>query len=99
MSYVDPNAKESTSLMVKFVNSEFLNPVVDETMLLDIFSKFAQVKDIRLIRDKYNPEKYRNFVFVEYFAISDAERVISTVKRNPMKINGERVYITFSKSK
>lgn len=134
--------------MVKFVESEFLNPSVDETMLLDIFAKFGQVKDIRLIRDKYgmkilslklilflphllqawfilwNPsfhylevntfnidsfkfsrkgknagipepdqpaDKFRNFVFVEYFSINDAENVINTVKRTPMKIANEKV--------
>jgi RNA recognition motif-containing protein len=92
-------SKESTSLMVKFVNSEYLNPEVDDTILLDIFSKFAQVRDIRLIRDKYQPEKYRNFVFVEYFTIEDAVKVINAVKKDPMKINDERVYITFSKTK
>ena len=85
--------------MIKFVNTEFLTPGVDETTIFDIFSGFAQVKDIRLIRDKFEPEKFRNFVFVEYYTIADAEKVISTVKRNPMKINGERVFITYSKLK
>ena len=62
------------------MNSEFLTPGIDETTIFDIFSGFAQVKDIRLIRDKFEPEKFRNFIFVEYYSIQDAEKVISTVK-------------------
>ena len=93
------NTKETTSLMVKFNQSEFLNPEINDTILLDIFSKFAQVKDIRLIRDRFDPESYRNFVFVEYFTVEDAAKVISHAKKESIRILGERVYVTFSKSK
>lgn len=51
--------------MVRFVENEFLSPEVNETMILDAFSDFAQVKDIRFIKDKHQPEFFRNFVFVE----------------------------------
>ena len=93
------NAKETTSLMVKFVQSEFLNPEIDDTILLDIFSKFADIKDIRLIRDKFEPDKYRNFVFVEFFSIEDAQKVVEMAKKDPIRIMEERVFITYSKSK
>ena len=83
--------------MVKFIHNEYLSPEVNETMIFDKFSEFAQVKDIRLIRDKFQPDKMRNFVFVEFYTIDDAEKVISAAKRNPMRVNNERVYITFSK--
>lgn len=65
---------------------------------METFSKYAQVKDIRMIKDKFNGS-WRDFAFVEFFTIEDANMVMSTVKKDPLKINGVQVFVTYSRLK
>lgn len=64
--------------------------------LLEIFSQFAQVKDIRMIRDKISAE-LKDFAFVEYFTVEEATYAMNQIKKNPIKIKNQVIYCTFSK--
>jgi RNA-binding protein 5/10 len=64
--------------------------------LLDIFSQYAQVKDIRMIRDRMTGE-LKDFAFIEFFTLDEANYVLAEIKRNPLRINDESVNITYSK--
>jgi RNA-binding protein 5/10 len=64
--------------------------------LLEAFSQYGQVKDIRLICDKISGEP-KDFAFVEYFTIEEATIALGQIKRNPVKIRNNPLYVTFSK--
>ena len=63
---------------------------------MEIFSQYAQVKDIRMIRDKLSAE-LKDFAFVEYFTVEEATYAINQIKKNPIKIKNQIIYCTFSK--
>lgn len=64
--------------------------------LLEIFGQYAQVKDIRMISDKISCEP-KDFAFVEYYTIDEATIALNQIKRNPIKIRNNQIYVTFSK--
>jgi RNA-binding protein 5/10 len=64
--------------------------------LLDLFSQIAQVKDIRMIRDRISGE-IKDFAFIEFFTLDEANYVLAEMKRNPLSIKGKPVNITYSK--
>jgi hypothetical protein len=39
----------------------------------------------------------RDFAFVDYFTVEEAAMVINSLKRNPMKIRGMPINVTYSK--
>ena len=61
-------------------------------------NKIAQVKDIRMLKDKESGEK-REFAFVEYHSVEDSKKVVDFAKREGVVIKGERVFVSFSKFK
>lgn len=65
---------------------------------MDTFSKYAQIKDIRTIKDKQG-DQYRDFAFIEFHSIEDATYVIERAKQDRVKIRGQPVYLAFSKFK
>ena len=73
-------------------------PECDDTLLLEAFSKFAQVKDIRMIKDK-NTGELRDFAFVEFFTLQDAAHVIACTQKDPLVFHGQTVHVTYSKVK
>ncbi len=67
--------------------------------MLDLFGKYAPVKDIRMIKNK-STGLMRDFVFVEFFTIDEAERVLKKTQNNPeFQIQGQFVSVAFSKSR
>jgi RNA-binding protein 5/10 len=48
---------------------------VNETTLLDIFNKYATVRDIRLVKNK-STGLQRDFAFIEFYTIEEAETVL-----------------------
>jgi len=73
-------------------------PECDDTILLEAFSKYAQVKDIRMIRDKTTGE-LRDFAFIEFFTLKDAGYVMACTKREPLILKGKIAHVTYSKVK
>jgi RNA-binding protein 5/10 len=65
---------------------------------LEVFSKFAQVKDIRMIKDRMTYEK-RDFAFVEYFTLEDATKVVELSKKSVIQLKGHSLFVTFSRIK
>jgi RNA recognition motif-containing protein len=48
---------------------------------MDTFSQYAQIKDIRMIKDKSGGNgEYRDFAFIEFFTIEDATFVLERSK-------------------
>ncbi len=39
----------------------------------------------------------KDFAFVEYFSIEESTMALNQIKRNPVKIRGNPVFVTFSK--
>jgi len=52
---------------------------------MDVFSQFAQVKDISVIKDPKqtggNPNLYKDFAFIELFTIDDSTYVLEMAKQ------------------
>jgi RNA-binding protein 5/10 len=64
--------------------------------LLEIFTQYAQVKDIRMIRDRITAE-LKDFAFVEYFTVEEAEIAMDAIRRTPIRIRNYPLFVTFSK--
>lgn len=63
---------------------------------MEAFGQYAQVKDVRLIRDKITGEQ-KDFAFVEYFSIDEATFALDQIKKIPVKIRNNPIFATFSK--
>ncbi len=88
------NAQPATSIMVR-------GDVVrecDDTILLEGFSKYAQVKDIRMIRNRHTGA-LRDFAFIEFFSLEDSAKVMNGIKKEPLMFKGQPVRVTYSKTK
>jgi RNA recognition motif-containing protein len=57
---------------------------------MDSFSQYAQVRDIRMIKDRNNTstEQYRDYGFIEFFSVEDATFVLERSKQDRLKIKG-----------
>jgi RNA recognition motif-containing protein len=51
-----------------------------------------------MIRDRITGE-LKDFAFIEFFTLDEANYVMAEIKRNPLKINNQPVNITYSKIK
>lgn len=65
---------------------------------METFSAYGQVKDIRMAKDKLT-NQLRDYAFIEYFSIEEASKALDEIKRNPLKIRGCQLYVTYSKIK
>ncbi len=65
---------------------------------MDTFCEYAQIKDIRLIKDKEG-DLYRDFAFIEFHSVEDATFVLERAKQDRVKIRGVPVYLSYSKFK
>ena len=68
---------------------------------MDSFSQYAQVKDIRMIKDRNNSssESYRDYGFIEFFSVEDATFVLDRSKQDRLKIKGQQISVSFSRFK
>lgn len=39
----------------------------------------------------------KDFAFIEYYTIEESSMALAQIKRNPVKIRGNHVFVTFSK--
>jgi hypothetical protein len=51
-----------------------------------------------LICEKVSGEP-KDFAFVEYYTIEESTMALNQIKKNPLKIRGNPVFVTFSKIK
>ncbi|CDW85037.1 rna binding motif protein [Stylonychia lemnae] len=80
-------------------------------MLIDAFQQFAQVKDVRMIKEKHDAHhnmsssgpssapQNKDFAFVEFFSVEDATMVLEQAKHEKLRIKGQLVYLSYSKFK
>lgn len=67
---------------------------------MDTFCQYAQIKDIRLIKDKEGGgDQYRDFAFIELHSVEDATFVLERAKQDRVKIKGVPVFLVYSKFK
>lgn len=71
---------------------------VTESQLLDLFNKYAPVKDIRLVKNR-NTGNMKDFAFVEFFTPEEAERVVKMTQGPDFRVNGQPVTISLSRTK
>lgn len=91
-------SNQNTSLMIK------AKAIAEstESEILDIFSPIASVKDIRLVKNKAPKDprmkEQKDFAFVEFYSVEDAENVFRYVTQNEVKLHGDTLIIQYSRS-
>ena len=53
--------------------------MINLSQIMDTFCEYAQIKDIRLIKDK-DGDFYRDFAFIEFHSVEDATFVLERAK-------------------
>ncbi|EGR30144.1 hypothetical protein IMG5_140420 [Ichthyophthirius multifiliis] len=81
-----PLNEVNTSLMVRGNIIQYIT----ESHLIDSFEPYAKIKDVRLVKNKQNGQQ-RDFAFVEFYTLEDAERVLSQTSGLDFKVGGEHV--------
>ena len=58
--------------------------------MLDLFSPFGQIKDVRMIRDKNSVhELYKSYAFVEFFELEDAKKALEAINKGEISLREE----------
>jgi RNA recognition motif-containing protein len=70
---------------------------IDESLVIDHFSAFAPVKDIRMVRNRAT-KRNKDFAFIEFHTQEEAELVIRTLGAETT-IHGQPILLSFSKAK
>jgi RNA recognition motif. (a.k.a. RRM, RBD, or RNP domain) len=65
---------------------------------MDTFSQYAQIKDIRLIKEK-SGDSLRDFAFIELYTVEDSAFVLERSRQDRVKIKGQQVFLSYSKFK
>ncbi|CAK83514.1 unnamed protein product (macronuclear) [Paramecium tetraurelia] len=88
----------NTSLMIK---AKSIADATDSD-ILDIFAPLAAVKDIRLVKNKVPKDprmkEQKDFAFVEFFSVEDAENVYRYVTQNEVRLHGDQLIIQYSRN-
>ena len=69
-----------------------------ETELFNVFSKFGEIKDIRLVKDKITVEN-KDFAFVEFYTLDEAKGCIDRTIKDKLLLNNMEVAVDFSKNR
>ena len=60
---------------------------VEEQVLLDIFEKYASVKDIRMIKNRMTGQ-YKDFAFIEFYSADEAAIALKNSTTADFRIEG-----------
>ncbi|XP_039002954.1 SUPPRESSOR OF ABI3-5-like isoform X2 [Hibiscus syriacus] len=74
-----------------------LDENADEEMLRYEFSKYAPIKDIRLVRDKFT-QVSRGFAFVHFHSVGDATKALDATNGTTLEKNGQILRVAYAKS-
>ncbi|KAJ7565701.1 hypothetical protein O6H91_02G071800 [Diphasiastrum complanatum] len=74
-----------------------LDENVDEQILRFEFSKYAPIKDLRLVRDKFTHVS-RGFAFVHFHSVEDAFKALEASNGKTIEKNGQVLKVLFAKS-
>jgi RNA-binding protein 5/10 len=70
---------------------------VDEENLRSEFSKYAPIKDLRLVRDKFT-QASRGFAFVHFNSVQEAAKALEASNGTALEKNGQLLRVAFAKS-
>ncbi|GMJ01355.1 suppressor of abi3-5 [Hibiscus trionum] len=74
-----------------------LDENADEEMLRYEFSKYAPIKDLRLVRDKFTHVS-RGFGFVHFHSVGDATKALEATNGTTLEKNGQILRVAYAKS-
>ncbi|KAI5063378.1 hypothetical protein GOP47_0021925 [Adiantum capillus-veneris] len=74
-----------------------LDEHVNEDMLHAEFSKYAPLKDLRLVRDKFTHVS-RGFAFVHFHSVDEAAAALEATNNTALENNGQLLRVAFAKS-
>lgn len=74
-----------------------LDEHVNEDMLHAEFSKYAPLKDLRLVRDKFTHVP-RGFAFVHFHSVEEAATALEATNGTALEKNGQLLRVAFAKS-
>uniref|UniRef100_A0A1J3K961 RNA-binding protein 5 n=1 Tax=Noccaea caerulescens TaxID=107243 RepID=A0A1J3K961_NOCCA len=74
-----------------------LDEDADEGMLRYEFSKYAPIKDLRLVRDKFTHVS-RGFAFVHFCSVEDATKALEATNGTTLEKNGKILRVAYAKS-
>ena len=59
--------------------------------MLDLFSPFGQIKDVRMIKDKnsLNEAMYKSYAFVEFFELENAKKALQAMNKGEISLRNE----------
>lgn len=95
------NDEENTkaTIMIKgSIISLIEKETVIDSQIFEVFSRFAEVKDVRNVRDRHTGN-YRDIAFIEFLSTSDADLVVNIHETSPITIDGCPLLITKSKKR
>ena len=65
--------------------------------MLDLFSPYGQIKDVRMIKDKNSVnDLYKNYAFVEFFDLEDAKKALTALGKGEIKLREETLNGNYS---
>ncbi|XP_024357474.1 SUPPRESSOR OF ABI3-5 isoform X4 [Physcomitrium patens] len=74
-----------------------LDETVDEESLHCEFSKYAPIKDLRLVRDKFTNIS-RGFAFIYFYSVEDAAKALDSTNGVALNKNGQVLRVAFARS-
>ncbi|PKA61661.1 Glycine-rich RNA-binding protein 3, mitochondrial [Apostasia shenzhenica] len=74
-----------------------LDENADEDMLRYEFSKYAPIKDLRLVRDKFTHVS-RGFAFLHFHSVEDATKALEATNGTTLEKNGQVLRVAYAKS-
>ncbi|KAK9017908.1 hypothetical protein V6N11_000905 [Hibiscus sabdariffa] len=74
-----------------------LDENADEEMLRYEFSKYAPIKDLRLVRDKFTHVS-KGFAFVHFHLVGDATKALEATNGTTLEKNGQILRVAYAKS-
>lgn len=71
---------------------------IEEEILLDIFERYAPIKDIRMIKNKITGHM-KDFAFIEFFSCEEAALALKKSSTPDFRIQNEKVSVMYSRNK
>ena len=65
--------------------------------MLDLFSPYGQIKDVRMIKDKNSlNDSFKSYAFIEFFDLEDAKKALDALGKGEIKLREETLCGNYS---
>ena len=65
--------------------------------MLDLFSPYGQIKDVRMIKDKNSlNDSFKSYAFIEFFDLEDAKKALDALGKGEIKLREEALCGNYS---